>query len=152
MNSPENPLRRYVVHVFALAVLAILYGFARLPGIPESDRAALASGFKFKHFALPELGGFPPRFVRDVHPSLEHMKGWISTVGASIALNDLDGDGLSNDLCYVNVRTNQVLVLPAPGTQDRYDLFDLEPAPLPYDSKTMAPMGCLPGDVNEDGL
>src|SRR5262249_10132244 len=25
-------------------------------------------------------------------------------------------------------------------------------APLPYDPATMAPMGCLPGDLNEDGL
>ncbi len=39
-----------------------------------------------------------------------------------------------------------------PGTPRRYEPFTLDPAPLPYDPATMAPMGCLPGDLNEDGL
>jgi hypothetical protein len=39
-----------------------------------------------------------------------------------------------------------------PGTSSRYAQFVIEAAPLPYDAKTTAPMGCLPGDFNEDGL
>ncbi|HEV7784984.1 MAG TPA: CRTAC1 family protein, partial [Thermoanaerobaculia bacterium] len=71
--------------------------------------------------------------------------------GAGVALNDIDGDGLPNDLCSVDTRIDQVLVQPAPGMGSRYPLFALDPAPLAYDARTMAPMGCLPGDFNEDG-
>jgi hypothetical protein len=65
-------------------------------------------------------------------------------------LNDLDGDGLSNDVCYVDVRTDQVIVAPVPGTGMRYAPFALDAGGL-YRRETMAPMGCLPGDMNEDG-
>jgi hypothetical protein len=75
----------------------------------------------------------------------------ISSVGAAIALTDLDGDGLPNDVCHVDPRTDHVIVAPAPGTGARYPPFALTPPPLPYDAATMAPMGCLAGDLNEDG-
>jgi hypothetical protein len=68
-----------------------------------------------------------------------------------VALNDLDGDGLPNDVCYVDVRTDEVIVAPVPGTGLRFRPFALWPSPLPYDSTSTAPMGCLPGDLNEDG-
>ena len=60
---------------------------------------------------------------------------WISAVGAGVALNDLDGDGLPNDLCSVDPRIDQVLVAPVPGTGARYAPFVLDPAPLPYDAR-----------------
>ncbi|MDY7015145.1 MAG: CRTAC1 family protein, partial [Cyanobacteriota bacterium] len=82
--------------------------------------------------------------------SLERHSAWISAVGAAVALNDLDGDGLPNDVCYVDPRSDRAIVAPVPGTAQRYQPFSLEPS-LPYDPSTMAPMGCLPGDLNEDG-
>ena len=69
-----------------------------------------------------------------------------------MALNDLDGDGLPNDVVYVDPRADRVIVAPVPGTGERYEPFCLGLVPLPYDPDTMAPMGCLPGDLNEDGL
>jgi hypothetical protein len=43
------------------------------------------------------------------------------------------------------------VVTPTPGVGDkRYAPFTLDPAPLPVND-TMAPMGCAPGDFNEDG-
>ncbi len=134
----------------ALALIAALYGFARLPGISESSREELASRFKFTRSELPTPAG-DLKSVRAVHPSLEGISAWISSVGAAIALNDLDGDGLSNDMCLVDPRADRVTVAPVPGTPQRYSPIVLDPSPLPYDAKTMAPMGCLPGDVNEDG-
>src|ERR1700753_3820151 len=80
------------------------------------------------------------------------MQGWISAVGAAVALTDLDGDGLTDDVCWVDPRVDRVLVAPAPGTDPRYPLFTLHAGALPYAASTMAPMGCLPGDYNEDGL
>jgi hypothetical protein len=69
-----------------------------------------------------------------------------------VALNDLDGDGLSNDFASVDTRTDRVVVGCVPGTGERFVTFELESAPLRVDHATMAPMGCLPGDFNEDGL
>src|SRR4029077_17391479 len=62
------------------------------------------------------------------------------------------GDGLPNDIIYVDPRTDLVTVTPAPGTGDRYRPFALDVSPLPYDAATTAPMGTLAGDFNEDGL
>ena len=143
--------QRYAARIFALAMVATLYAFARLPVVSPGERADLAGRFRFTVAALPGIPGTPLMQVRAVQPSLEHISAWISAVGGAVALYDLDGDGLPNDACYVDTRTNQVIVAPVPGTGDRYLPFALQPAPLSYDPSTMAPMGCLAGDLNEDG-
>ncbi len=136
--------------LLAIAAIVVLYGFARLPQISSQERDQLAANFAFQAAPLPELPG-PTQTVRSVNPALQRIQAWISSVGAAVALNDLDGDGLANDICYVDTRTDQVIVTPAPGTGARYAPFVLNPAPVTYDHATMAPMGCLPGDLNEDG-
>ncbi|NEO55721.1 MAG: CRTAC1 family protein [Okeania sp. SIO3B5] len=138
--------------LIAIVIILGLFWFTRLPALSVSEKAAIASRFNFTSFPLPELAGGTPKSVRSVHPSLERHSAWISAVGASIALNDLDGDRLSNDACYVDTRTDRAIVSPVPGTGERYQPFELKPTNLPYDASTMAPMGCLPGDLNEDGL
>ena len=40
-------------------------------------------------------------------------------MGAAVALNDLDGDGLPNDVVFVDTRTDRVVVAPVPGTPSR---------------------------------
>jgi hypothetical protein len=148
-----SPFRRYAAAVAALALISLSYALARYPSLPAADRAALASRFKFEKMALPEVNPHPDyKYVRKVHPSLERIKSWISTLGAAAALADLDGDGLPNDLCYVDPRTDLVTVAPVPGTGQRYAPFALQAAPLPFDATTTAPMGVLAGDFNEDGL
>jgi len=151
MSLSAARLRRHGTRVVALVVILALWGLARLPEATESERATLAARFAFVRTALSGVGAPPLRTVRPVHPSLERISAWISSVGAAAALNDLDGDGLPNDVCHVDPRADQVIVAPVPGTGERYRPFTLSPAPLPYDSATMAPMGCLPGDLNEDG-
>lgn len=144
-------LKKHATRLAAISIIVVFYGFAQLPELSKTEREQLTQRFSFSQFALPEVLGSPEkRILRPVNPSLEYFSGWISAVGAGVALNDLDGDGLSNDLCYVEVRTNQVIVAPVPGTGTRYQPLTLSTASLPYDN-TMAPMGCLPADLNEDG-
>ncbi|MFN3920124.1 MAG: CRTAC1 family protein [Methylohalobius sp.] len=143
-------LRRYATQLAALVLVAVLYGFMHMPQLSDTEREKLASRFRFMPLALPELAGFPHKTVRQVHPSLERISAWISSVGAGVALADMDGDGLPNDLCLVDPRTDQVMIAPVPGTGERYRPFALDPTPLAFD-RTMAPMGCLSGDLNEDG-
>ncbi len=152
-------LRRHAPRLTAVAVIGAAYLMTRLPSLAHTERSALADRFAFTGLPLPEVPGPERRDRRDVHPSLAHHVGWISVVGASVALNDFDGDGLANDLCYVETATDQVIVAPAPGTGDRYAPFVIESLALrsarhgtrPERERVVAPMGCLGGDFNEDG-
>ena len=150
MKPLASQFHRNARRLVAIALLCVLYLVAKLPQLATSERANLAERFRFETTTLPVVPGPEVRGVRPVHPSLRHIAAWISAVGAGVALNDLDGDGLSNDLCYVDVRTDQVIVAPVPGTGSRYQPFALDAGPL-FSRETMAPMGCLPGDMNEDG-
>jgi len=135
--------------------VAGLYASALPPRLSATQRQELARPFRFARFGLPETQGAKQfRQGRAVHPGLEHIAAWISSVGAAVALADLDADGLANDVCYVDTRTDEVVVAQVPGTaagRHGYAPFALDPSPLPFDASTMAPMGCLPGDLNEDG-
>ncbi len=149
------PLRRNLPRAAILLALGLLYVAARLPAIPQSERDDLARRFAFSPAELPEIPGPPIRTVRPVQPSLSHIAAWISAVGAGVALADIDGDGLPNDACYVDTRTNQVIVSPVPDsgppedrTRQRYAPFALDFRAFKYD-ETMAPMGCLPGNFAE---
>jgi hypothetical protein len=152
MTIKHGAFRRQAAKLTAILLVLGVYAFARLPEPSESELAKLAEDFHFRVAPLPELNGETQKTIRDVNPSLRRVAGWISSVGAAVALNDLDGDGLPNDACYVDTRIDKVIVAPVPGTPARYQPFTLEPINLPYDKATMAPMGCLPGDFNEDGL
>jgi enediyne biosynthesis protein E4 len=144
-------LRRYAARIAAFAVVLVLYVAARQPQLGASARATLAARFAFAPYSLPTLSD-DMSYVRAVNPSLESIAAWISAVGAGVALNDLDGDGLPNDSCHVDPRTNEIIVAALDDASASYQPFALNPAPLPFDSATMAPMGCLPADFNEDGL
>ncbi len=149
MMSLRMPSRHLTLGVALLTVL-ILYGMARPAKPGPEEEAALAARFRFTPITIPHPAGFFEREVRPVHPSMQRISAWVSAMGAAAALGDVDGDGLPNDLCHVEPRSDQVQVLPVPGTGARYNPFLLTPAPLPYDA-TMAPMGCLIADLNEDG-
>jgi hypothetical protein len=139
--------------VAAIILAAVCYPMAKLPTLSSSEMEGLASRFKFQRFPLAEVPDHRPyKYVRQVHPSLNRISAWVSGLGAAATLADLDGDGLPNDVCYVDPRTDLVTIAPVPGTGDRYQAFVLNPAPLRYDSATTAPMGTLAGDFNEDGL
>ena len=143
-------LRSNLVRIVAVAVALLGWWLARLPTYSAAERARLAHRFAFERHVLP-VAARPVRSVRDVEPSLRRISAWISAVGAAVSLSDLDRDGLPNDVCLVDPRSDRVTVAPAPGTGARYRPFTLDAAPLPYDARTTAPMGCLPGDFDGDG-
>jgi hypothetical protein len=148
-------LQHYLTRIVAIALMLIAYALAREPVLSSGERANLAEPFQFSRHALPDVApewpAHAPQQIRDVHPKLKKIAGWISAVGAAAALGDLDGNGLPDDVCYVDTRKDMVIVGPVPGTGARYVPRGLNLSPLPYEPATMAPMGCLPGDLNEDG-
>jgi enediyne biosynthesis protein E4 len=139
--------RRTVVRLVGVVVL-VLFGLAtRLP----SSNAADAGQFHFTRYPLVSIPVDGYQDVRQVEPALSRIARWISGVGAGVAIGDIQGTGLDDDICLVDPRTNTVTVEPAPTSGKRFAPFVLNPAPLPYDRATMAPTGCLPGDFTEDG-
>ncbi|PWU10155.1 MAG: RNA-binding protein [Verrucomicrobia bacterium] len=154
MNPERTPLHRRLAAAFAAIVLICLtYSLARFPSLSSDERAKLAAHFKFDKLPLAEVQDHPAyKYVRNVHPSLKRISAWVSTLGAAATLADLDGDGLPNDLCSIDPRTDLVTVAPVPGTGRRYAPFTLNPKPLPFDPANTAPMGVIAGDFNEDGL
>ena len=152
MSAALDHARRRARQIAAIALVVPLGFLARQPSLPAAERAELAARFRFERTELPDLPGATYRSSRPVHPSLARIAGWINTLGGAVALNDLDRDGLPNDVCWVETRSDRVLVAPVPGTGDRYAPFALDPSPLAYDPATTAPMGCVPCDMNEDGL
>ena len=118
--------------------------------VSEKEVRAAATRFAFSRSTLPQLPGPPVRTQRLVHPSLKRVSAFVSTVGAAVALNDMDGDGVSNDACYIDTQTDQIIITPVPGTGDRYGPFALDQEPF-FDRDRMAPLGVLLSDVTEDG-
>lgn len=151
MKKIQDFMTGNAVRLAALLAMVCLFLLSRQQSISSAERTELAGQFNFQEFTLPEEDAPLNRKIRDVAPSLKHIAGWISSVGAGVALNDLDNDGLPNDLCKVDPRTDNVMIAPAPSTGERFEPFTLDAGTL-FDHKTMAPTGCIPNDYNEDGL
>lgn len=149
-TSKHTFLKRYATPVAAALLVFTGYWFTAEPAMSYAERQAAASRFKFTPLTLPEQEVVTFKSVRQVHPSFERVSAMVSALGAAVALYDMDGDGLANDLCHIDPRTDRVTLVPVPGTGDRFAPVLLDARGLPMDT-TMAPMGCLPGDVNEDG-
>ena len=135
----------------SLAAVAVLIALSVNLGATGSAQVARA-GLAFQEVPLPDPPSVGrPATIRRVNPSLQRIDAWISAVGAGIALSDLDANGRDDDACHVDPRFDTVTVEPVPSTGARYPRTLLRPDPLPYDATTMAPMGCLPIDTDEDG-
>lgn len=150
MTVAMKSIRRNSPGVIALALMVGTFYGARLPDSSAAEVDKLAKNFSFKAMSIAMPDGFEKQEIRKVNKAYKSIDAWISSVGAGIAVNDLDGDGLPNDLCVTDPRIDKVVVTPAPTSPDAYPPIALNPAPLGT-SKTMAPMGCVPGDYNEDG-
>ena len=91
--------------------------------------------------------------IRSVSSGGRLEAGWLSSFSVSISLADLDGDGLDNDICLVDPRTDLISIRPATLTSQlpRYEPIFLNPSDRSYYLGFISPFGCLPHDVNEDG-
>lgn len=147
--------RRLIPGLTALVVLAAMFIGVRAAAA-VSGAAGAAAPFKFVSMPIALPPGYDQQqmnTIRQVNPAYQKIDAWISSVGASIAINDVTGHGRPDGMCIVDTRTNEVIVTytPTAPTADRFTPFVLNPKPtLPYDD-TMAPTGCTPGDFTGDG-
>ncbi|WP_433272532.1 FG-GAP repeat domain-containing protein [Actinosynnema sp. CS-041913] len=143
-------MRKAVTTTIVLLVVLVTGLFVVRPGLSADETRRLAARYGFT--ALP-LNSRPPgaRAERVVAPALHHIRGWISAVGAGVALTDLRGLGRPADACLVDPRDDSVTLRSVPGSGAAdYPPAKLVPVGLAYDH-TMAPMGCVPADLDEDG-
>ena len=145
-----STLVKRAVPVAVILGLAVALGvFTARPGPSAREVDDFAARYAFQTVPINSTPA-AARYVRPVQPGLEHIRSWISAVGAAVALTDLRGLGRPADACLVDPRDDSVTILAVPtaGGPD-YERFKLTPTGLAYDA-TMAPMGCVPVDVNED--
>jgi enediyne biosynthesis protein E4 len=133
--------------VLALVACLVAWQLTRLPDTSETVRQA-PDRFAFQATAINEPGA--GKGLRQVAPAYEKIRSWISSVGASVGLFDAEGQGRADDLCLVDPRTDAVTVRPAPGGTGGYAPFALSHSAVTY-TAAMAPMGCMPSDLDEDG-
>lgn len=152
--SYRQRFRRLIPGVVTILVATSLFFVVRTSvSVAGGDEAAAAYKFKEMPVAMPPgYESKPKKTIREVNPAYEKIRAWISSVGASIAVNDVTGHGLANGMCIVDTRTDSVVVTytPTARTADRFTPFVLDGKPLPMDD-AMAPTGCTPGDFNGDG-
>src|SRR5215813_9876935 len=141
--------RRLLSAALTLACCVALGLMAVRPGLSDDQTRALAAHYGFTVHAINSA---PPgaQYVRQVAPGLRRINGWISAIGAAVALADFRGLGRPADVCLVDPRDNSVTLRPAAPADHGYPPVTLRPTGLRYDA-TMAPMGCVPVDLDEDG-
>ncbi|MEU7489591.1 VCBS repeat-containing protein [Streptomyces sp. NPDC042319] len=120
------------------------------PSLGSEEVSELARRFGFTAHSLNEAP-VGARAERTVSPGLHDIRGWISSVGAAVALTDMRGLGRTADACLVDPRDDSVTVRAVPdGRTTGYTPVPLRPQGLRYNA-AMAPMGCVPADLDEDG-
>ena len=92
MNRPPASVRRRATLLVSAAIVVGLYVMTREPALSKSESEAAVNNFRFSRTPLPEVANHPPyKYVRKVHPSVRHIRAYLSTLGASVAMGDLDG-------------------------------------------------------------
>ena len=139
MHNTNSAIKKIIAITISTTLMLAVY-FSNNSGVIENK-------IEFEEKVINgDMGVDDPKLTREVNPNYRNIQSWISSVGAGVALNDIDGDGLSNDLCLVDTRFNNVTIQSA---MDKYEKFELEST---THNTNIAPMGCVPADINNDGL
>lgn len=131
--------------------LVLVFVLALLVQRAPIDVEARSAGADIR-FSRTHLNHYLPagaKTIRDVHPDFTNLSGWISAVGAAVGAADLDRNGVHDEACLVDPRTDTVELLPVPGSDSKFSPTLLLPETEP--PAPAAPMGCYPADLDGDG-
>jgi enediyne biosynthesis protein E4 len=151
MNHKSQYLIKWCAACF-VTVTIILFTYIMIPThyrVVSEMPNELKGRFSFRYLELNNQL-LDKRLIREVNRAVKNIDAWVSSVGAAVALDDIDMDGFSDDICLVDTRTDSVQVrkLPRPESVSKYNAFFLERRGNPK----VAPMGCAVGDFNKDGF
>lgn len=148
----------------AVVVCGVTFSAASRTQLDGDELAELAADLRFEPVALnpstDPLGistsyrigqpDFAP--IRDVAPGYGQIQSWISAVGATAAMVDMAGSGLADAICLVDPRDDSVRLYPvAAPLEGRSEDGIVLGVPPPTPPRPTAPMGCIPGDLDDDG-
>ncbi|OOO17856.1 CRTAC1 family protein [Rhizobium sophoriradicis] len=134
------------------AILAGLFLLsASVAQMPRGGVIRISERFAFERIVLSPASTEGLRTIRPVHRNFAQIAAWISSVGASVAIGDLDSDGIANDACLIDPRDDSISVLPLARDVGAFPRFMLSTPPNGYQASAIAPMGCLIADANADG-
>jgi enediyne biosynthesis protein E4 len=148
LAARSNPVP---VQLAVAAVVVPLGLLARHPAPDPAEVDALAARFAFQAVPIPPPPEPEGGVTFAVNPSAPHLRTYFHSIGSGLALGDVDGDGLPNDLCLADIRTKALVIEPVPGTGARYAPFELDLG-LPPGRMQSWPGVCRLVDLNEDGL
>ncbi len=152
--SYRQRFRRLIPGVVTILVATSLFFVVRTSiSVAGGDQAAAAYKFKEMPIAMPPgYDSQPMKTIRKVNPAYEKIRAWISSVGASIAINDVTGHGIANGMCMVDTRTDSVVVTYTP-TAPAADRFTPVRAgrQAAADGRRHGTHRLHPGDFNGDG-
>src|ERR1700721_458768 len=111
MSTTRARLRRLVPAFVAIPLLAGLLVGANMAVASPVNANAVASDYKFQGMPIAMPPGYHPTgTIRQVNGAYQHLVSWISSVGASIAMTDVTGHGLSDGSGLLDPRTNDGII------------------------------------------
>ena len=116
MAVSRERLRKLVPGLVAALVLVSLYVIAQ-SRVATYGADSVASQYKFQELPIAMPAGYNDQkmnTIRPVNRAYQKIQAWVSSVGASIAINDLTGHGRSDGMCIVDTRTNSVIITYTP--------------------------------------
>ena len=151
MSPSSRPYKLWPAQLAVFLTCGVLAGLARMPSTSSDEVSRLAAQFHFTPFRLAQPPTPEGGVTYGVNPWAKQLKTYLHPIGGSVALGDIDGDGLSNDSCSTDIRTKALAIAPVPGTGERYAAFELD-MDLPVGRENSWPAICKLADMNEDGL
>ncbi|MFD4798069.1 RNA-binding protein, partial [Streptomyces anulatus] len=102
MSTVRSRLYLKLPGIVAVMLMVVTYVVVR-PATPSAAQTEeLASSFAFAPKTIAMPAGHDQQEIREVNKAYKHIEAWISSVGAGIAMIDVDGDGFSNVLCVTD--------------------------------------------------
>ena len=99
MSISRVRFRRLIPAATAIALLAGLWVNATLAVASPVNAGKVAAAYKFQEMPIAMPPGYhPTQTLRPVNGAYQHLVSWISSVGASIAMTDVTGHGLSDGM------------------------------------------------------
>src|SRR5581483_2548450 len=87
MNRPPGSLRRRATLLVAAAIVIGLYVMTRERTLSQTESEEVVNTLRFSRTPLPEVADHPQyKYVRNVHPSVQHIRAYVSTLGASVTM------------------------------------------------------------------
>lgn len=140
----------YYINFSVIVVCGILYQLSAKPALSSSERQHLTQRFEFDRFQIAKPTDKAIKTVMEVNPHLAHIAPWMSSVGAGIALFDLEGEGVEDDLCVTDPSSQTVFLQHTSRGTPNYSTEILLESGTHYNEASL-PTGCRAGDFNEDG-